>query len=401
MTPIRNRAQRIALWLWAPIFALAFITSSAFAGEPPRITTAVNDDALVLSAGAEERMATRLHEHQASTQVQLAVLVVGSTKGEPIEDYALRAATQWSGGRSGEDFGALFVLAVHDRRMRLEVGYGLEAYIPDAVAKRVLDRAIPHLRAKDYDAATEAVVEGVIELTTVEVLAQPPNTALLEPPDEGSRIAGAVVAYFLAFMFASTIAHILRGGTTPPEVTTLADAEEVSDSVPAEPARVLPSAKKFAGLVVTCAALGGLAQLLGYGEYHYWAALLGCVAGWAFLWRSEGLVAFVYLGLLVGFSLGGVFVIRELTGDESLGFLGAGVAQAFVTLFFLPFGSGGSSSTSFSGGGASSSVSNFGSTTSFFSGGSSTLGGSSGFGGGGGFSGGGGSFGGGGASSSW
>ncbi len=134
----------------------------AYAQDTPAITRPVTDLAGVLSDGDEEAIGERLERYRASNEVQIAVLLVQTTAGEPIEDYAHRVATLWGGGAKKRDDGVLFVLAVADRRMRLEVGYGLEPFIPDGAAAAILERVKPHLRRLDYAAAVTAVIDGVI-----------------------------------------------------------------------------------------------------------------------------------------------------------------------------------------------------------------------------------------------
>jgi uncharacterized protein len=135
------------------------------AEDTPPITRPVTDLTGLVPKDEVASIERRLLDHHAVTHVQLAVLLVRSTNGEPIDDYAHRVATAWAGGRKGEDKGALVVLAVDDRRSRIEVGYGLEAALPDAKARDLLDAAEPHLCAQAYGAAVGAIVDGMIAAT--------------------------------------------------------------------------------------------------------------------------------------------------------------------------------------------------------------------------------------------
>jgi uncharacterized protein len=143
----------------------------------PAITRPVTDEAGVLSAAAVERIAQRLVAHREATGVQIAVLTVSSTSGEPIDDFANRVARAWGGGERGRDDGVLFVLAVSDRRMRIEVGYGLEAQLPDARARTILEAAKARLRAQDHDGAVALVAEEIIGATGGAKAAVPPSPA--------------------------------------------------------------------------------------------------------------------------------------------------------------------------------------------------------------------------------
>ena len=135
----------------------------ALLGAVPVIDRPVTDPLEVLTAEQQRTVARELEALRAATGVQMAVLVVGTTWGEPIEDYSLRVAQAWKGGRKGEDKGLLFVLAVKDRRMRLDVGYGLEAHLPDGVVKGMLDGLRPFMREQDYTGALVRLIQGVGE----------------------------------------------------------------------------------------------------------------------------------------------------------------------------------------------------------------------------------------------
>jgi uncharacterized protein len=158
----------------------------------PPIQAPVTDAAGVLSAEAVEELDASLRAHRDATGVQLAVLLVDTTDGEPIEDFALRAAMAWGGGAKRKDDGGLFVLAVKDRRMRLELGYGLEPLVPDALAASVLDGLKPALRAGDYDGAVRGLVERLKAVTRSGVAAPP---TIAPPPPLVGGWAGELLGY--------------------------------------------------------------------------------------------------------------------------------------------------------------------------------------------------------------
>jgi uncharacterized membrane protein YgcG len=151
-------------WVMGGLVAAALLVALP-AWAVPEIQHPVNDMANVLSPEAEVAIASRLVAHRQATGVQMAVLLVASTDGVPIEDFSHEVAVHWGGGSRGQDNGVLFTLAVRDRRSRLEVGYGLEAAITDGEARRILDSVRPELRALDYAAAVRRVVEQVIAET--------------------------------------------------------------------------------------------------------------------------------------------------------------------------------------------------------------------------------------------
>jgi uncharacterized protein len=105
---------------------------------------------------------------------QIAVLLVATTEPEAIEEYALRVAEAWKLGRQGVDDGVLVVVAKDDRTLRIEVGYGLEGVIPDAVAKRIISEImVPYFRQGDFYGGVSAGVERLIRLIDGEPLPPP------------------------------------------------------------------------------------------------------------------------------------------------------------------------------------------------------------------------------------
>jgi uncharacterized protein len=131
---------------------------------PPAPTQYVTDTVGFLPPATVDRLNSRLRDYEQQTQHQIIVWI-GSTTGDvPIEDWATRAFEKWGVGRKGLDDGlALFIMA-KDRRLRIEVGYGLEGDVGDLRAHRIIDEVIvPRIRAGDNGGAVEAGVEALIE----------------------------------------------------------------------------------------------------------------------------------------------------------------------------------------------------------------------------------------------
>jgi uncharacterized protein len=102
------------------------------------------------------------------------VLIVPSTQPEDIEQYGIRVAEQWKLGRKGIDDGAILLVAKNDRRVRIEVGYGLEGALSDAISNRIIDETIsPHFKLGDYDAGVEEGVKQMISVADGEPLPEP------------------------------------------------------------------------------------------------------------------------------------------------------------------------------------------------------------------------------------
>jgi uncharacterized protein len=132
------------------------------ARDVPALAGRINDGAGLIPAPARERIEATLRDLEAGTGAQVAVLTVDSLEGEPIEDYAVRVFQAWRLGRRGVDDGVLFVVARQERRMRIEVGYGLEGRLTDAVSREILDERVrPRFRAGDFGGGVEAGIDAI------------------------------------------------------------------------------------------------------------------------------------------------------------------------------------------------------------------------------------------------
>jgi uncharacterized protein len=118
----------------------------------------------LLSPAERTRLENRLAEAERATGVQMVIAVFRSLEGENLEDYSIRLAERWRIGQRGLDTGAILLVFVNDRKVRLEVGYGLEPVVPDAVASRIVREAVaPRFREGRYADGLAAAVEAVLE----------------------------------------------------------------------------------------------------------------------------------------------------------------------------------------------------------------------------------------------
>lgn len=144
----RNAWQRVGLALLLCLLPLPVLAAAAI----PALDDPVMDTANALSASTRATLREQALQLQARKGAQLQVLVVPSVGDDGIEAYAQRVFEQWQLGRAGVDDGVLLLVAVQDRRVRIQTGYGLEGTIPDAYAARIIDKAIvPRLREGDLD----------------------------------------------------------------------------------------------------------------------------------------------------------------------------------------------------------------------------------------------------------
>ncbi len=138
--------------------------TSAAAVKIPAASGYVNDRADILTPATEQKLEQFLRGFEQSDSTQLVVLTVPSLEGEPVESYALQVAEAWGIGQKGKDNGALLLIARDERKIRIEVGYGLEGRLTDLLAGRIVDNEIsPRFRAGDFDSGVLAGVQAMAE----------------------------------------------------------------------------------------------------------------------------------------------------------------------------------------------------------------------------------------------
>jgi uncharacterized protein len=192
--------------------ALALAAAPLAAQQPvPRLTGRVVDTTATLSsvelAALEQKLAA-LEKRKGS---QIAVLIVKSTQPEAIEQYSLRVAEAWQIGRGKTDDGIVVVVAKDDRKLRIEVGYGLEGAVPDALAKRIIaERITPRFAAGDFAGGLNDGVDALIALIDGEALPPPAAAARGERNRGNDGDGGSFGLFPFVLFFALFLAPILR-----------------------------------------------------------------------------------------------------------------------------------------------------------------------------------------------
>jgi uncharacterized protein len=147
----RIGAILLCLWIGASL--------SALAADVPYLSGRVVDDAEILRPATREQLTAELKAHEQSTGNQIAVLTVPTIGDESIEEYATRVFENWKLGQKSKDNGVLVIVVPKDRKMRVEVGYGLEGTLTDVAAARIIrDVMAPQFKARDYD---RGVTDGI------------------------------------------------------------------------------------------------------------------------------------------------------------------------------------------------------------------------------------------------
>lgn len=187
-------AQCVAALLGCTIFAGALA-----AREIPFLSGRVVDEARLLKPATLRALEAQLGAFEKETSNQVVVLIIDSLRGEPIEEYSLRVVETWKLGQRGRDNGVLFLVVHKDRQTRIEVGYGLEGALPDALASRILRETVtPQFRSGQFDAGVLAGANAIQQAIRGEYVADPEHA-------EGR----SALEIFKSFIFFWTVAFIL------------------------------------------------------------------------------------------------------------------------------------------------------------------------------------------------
>ncbi len=142
----------------------------------PQLTARVTDLTGTLSGEQRSMLESQLEAFERRKGTQIAVLILPTTAPESIEQYGIRVADRWRIGRSRVDDGAILIVAKDDRAVRIEVGYGLEGALNDAVCNRIIEEIIiPRFRQGDFYGGISAGIERMIGVVDGEPLPPPPE----------------------------------------------------------------------------------------------------------------------------------------------------------------------------------------------------------------------------------
>ena len=318
LTGLAGRAALfVALWLAA---------TAVLAADVPYLSGRVVDEAEILSPAARERLVATSKAHEDRTTNQVVVLTVPSIGGESIEEYANRVFNTWKLGQQGKDNGVLVLVVPNDRKMRIEVGYGLEGTLPDVDAARMIrNRITPRFKAGDFDGGVTDGMDAIV--------------AQLEGRPGASGDASG-----------TTLPHTGKGIFDSPQIA------EFEGQLPPWPMRILLGAFIF-GIIGLFTVLGVVTPGMGWFLYvfliPFWAMFPIIVVG------VRG--ALVLLGIyVVGFPLAKLIVRSRPGYAKAAADLKRTGHATFGGMVITSGGgsssgsSGGSSSGGFSGGGGSS-----------------------------------------------
>ncbi|MBI3221879.1 MAG: YgcG family protein [Nitrosomonadales bacterium] len=192
--------------LWARVVLLALLltgTAQAEVAVPPLVQR-VTDLTATLDARQAQALESRLAAFEVQKGAQLAVLIVPTTQPETIEQYGIRVVEAWKLGRKGVDDGALLLVAKEDRTLRIEVGYGLEGALNDAIAHRIVDEVIaPRFKRGEFYSGIESGLTAMMQVVNGEPLPPPKRAVATGKYDIESLL-------FVAFGLVVVVGGMLR-----------------------------------------------------------------------------------------------------------------------------------------------------------------------------------------------
>jgi len=201
-----------------PVFGLILLLFIGIASAQlalPDLSRRVTDLTGTLTAEQTNALENRLAAFETEKGSQIAVLIIDTTQPEDIAAYGIRVADAWKIGRKNIDDGVILIVAKNDRRLRLEVGYGLEGVLPDAVAKRIIaDTIKPYFKQGAYAAGIDAGVTEIMALIRGEALPAPQVNSDNAPSESAFLLvlgAGLIAGFILSLILGRPLAGLIAG----------------------------------------------------------------------------------------------------------------------------------------------------------------------------------------------
>src|SRR4029079_12582022 len=196
----------------AVLVVLLVLPFTAAAKDIPPLTGRIVDQANLLTPEQRQRIETKLAQFEQQTGDQVAVLTVDSLDGEAIEDYANKVGRAWALGQKGKDNGVLLLVSKGDRKMRIEVGYGLEPVLTDLQTKIIQDQMIiPYFKKGDLGGGIEAGVNAILSTINGKPVQPAPEAQPSEDGGGSSSWPGFLI--FGLFALGPFILNAIRSGS--------------------------------------------------------------------------------------------------------------------------------------------------------------------------------------------
>ncbi|WP_345548362.1 TPM domain-containing protein [Microbulbifer aestuariivivens] len=166
------------------------------------------DKANLLDAAAEYRLTEMTLAHEKQTGNQIVVVTVPDLQGQTIAEYGYQLGRHWGIGKKGRDNGVLLIVAPSERQVRIEVGYGLEGALTDALSANIIHtKILPHFRSGDFDQGITAGIESIIAAIKNEYVAEPTE-------NRKDRRLALLVGFFLVLIMLQLFGSSLLGASS-------------------------------------------------------------------------------------------------------------------------------------------------------------------------------------------
>jgi len=192
----------------SPAVALCLLASLALAAfNFPQLSGRVTDQANIISAETKAAIETKLQTLEDKSSIQLVVATVNSLEGADIESYANGLFRAWKLGLAKKNNGVLFLIAPNERKMRIEVGYGLEGVLTDAVSSVIIRAAVaPRFKAGDYSGGIERGVDAIIDALSSDTSEWTKRAA----PQDSSALIDQLLPFIIFLLFVFIIISMSR-----------------------------------------------------------------------------------------------------------------------------------------------------------------------------------------------
>lgn len=191
--------------MWRAFLAVCLLCLATLAGAQdlqaiPRLAERVTDQTATLTPDQRKQLEIKLADFEHQKGAQIAILIVPSVSPETVEQFAVRVFEAWKLGRKGVDDGVMLLVAKNDRKLRIEVGYGLEGALNDATAKRIISETItPRFKQGDYFSGMDAGLDAMIKVIGGEPLPEP--TSATTTGDDGFDVEAMIpIGFFIVFV---------------------------------------------------------------------------------------------------------------------------------------------------------------------------------------------------------
>ena len=207
------RYKRSILLVFLSLAALAlFRPCPGLALDVPPLVAHVNDYAGLMSKQAAEELEADLAGFERSDSTQIVILTIPSLEGEDIDSFSIKVAEAWKIGQKGLDNGVILLVAKNERKVRIEVGRGLEGKLTDLMSGRIIrERIAPRLGAGDFDGGLREGARGIMEVVRGEYKAN--AEAPVRMRRGGSPILTLLIFLFIALVFTGAISKIFGAVT--------------------------------------------------------------------------------------------------------------------------------------------------------------------------------------------